>query len=271
LRRLGCALALSAIALAAPAFAKGKAAPAADPNAAVVEDLANQAAQKYAEGDFAQAVALSKKAYDIEPLAALLFNIATIYDKKMSERDLAMEYYRRFIAAKDADPARLEKATRRLEALKAQAPDNNNGNNNPPPATTVVITPPPVIVAPQKDDEEEKRLQRRSLMRISGIVAIGLGVVAIGIGSAFGVLAMNRNNDAGAFCNGPSCSDPKALTLTNDALTFANVSTAMFVVGGVAAVAGVLLFVLAPPGKKSVALAPQLGPGQGGLAFVGRF
>ncbi len=251
------------------ALAKGK--PAAppvepDPRNAAVEELASRAAERYAAGDYAQAIALTTKAYDIRPLGALLYNIAIIYDKKLKERDLAIDYYRRFLAARDAEPALLEKATHRLELLKA-APEPPVPPPAPPPAVTAPPVLPPATANP-RDDAEQPLARRRTIMLASGGTLLALGVVGIGVGGILGLVAMKNNNDAAAFCNGAACTDGRALGLTGDAMSAANASTALFVVGGVAAAAGAVLLAIAPSAKRPrVTLAPM----GTGLALAGQW
>lgn len=259
----------------APGLALAKGKPAAppeetDPRTAAVEDLASRAAERYAAGDFAQAIALTKKAYDITPMGALLYNVAIIYDKKLKERDLAIDYYRRFLAARDADPTLVEKANHRLEVLKA-TPDPP-----PPPPPPVVVAPPPVTTPPPTvapPDESDQRLAgRRLLLLASGGGLLALGVLSIGAGAILGLVAMKDNNDAASLCTGSACGDPRALTLTRDALSAANFSTGCFVAGGLAAAAGAILIVIAPPAKKSrVTLGPQAGPLGSGLVLSGQW
>src|SRR3954464_11901786 len=95
----GIALALatsvaSPIALAAPA-----------PEAKTAEQLANEAYEQHTAGRYAEAIATYLRVYEMSKAGTVLFNVATIYDRKMHERDLAMDYYRRYLRAADAEPA----------------------------------------------------------------------------------------------------------------------------------------------------------------------
>jgi hypothetical protein len=82
------------------------------------------------------------------------------------------------------------------------------------------------------------------------IIALGLGAVGIGVGTVAGLLAIDRANAAKAGCDGDSCLLSDASTAA-DARRLATVSTIGFVVGGVGAVAGVLLLVVRPGGRSS--------------------
>src|SRR6185436_186811 len=68
------------------------------------EDLAQQAFDAYSRGDFLSAVALYKRAYQTSSAGVILFNIANIYDKKLRDKELALEYYRRYLRSGDTEP-----------------------------------------------------------------------------------------------------------------------------------------------------------------------
>ncbi|MEQ9324675.1 MAG: tetratricopeptide repeat protein [Polyangiaceae bacterium] len=82
---------------------------------------------------------------------------------------------------------------------------------------------------------------------VGGVVAGSLGVIGVGLGTAFGVLAMNKEKDSLDRCPEPpnGCTS-EGVALRNDAFTFAHVSTAGFVVGGAGIATGLLLILLAP-------------------------
>lgn len=104
-----------AILIAAPVQAQP-----ADDAVSQVEALAGEARALYDAGEFGQAVAKYLEAYKLQPTAAVLYNVAVIYDKKLKEVDLAIDFYRRYIGSPDADPQAVQRATARLQALKAE-------------------------------------------------------------------------------------------------------------------------------------------------------
>src|SRR5258706_3153007 len=116
--RARCALALSL----ALAFAAGsvRAAPPETPPTEI-EELARQAYRENGEGKYAEAIATYMKAYELSHAAAILFNIAMIYDYRLHERALAIDYFRRYLQAPDAESAFAAKATERLSALKRES------------------------------------------------------------------------------------------------------------------------------------------------------
>jgi hypothetical protein len=90
-------------------------------------------------------------------------------------------------------------------------------------------------------------------------VALGaLGVAGLAAGAATGVLAIQKRNDSNAdgHCQGNQC-DATGVGLRSDSIAAGNASTALFVIGGAAAVAGVVLVVVAP---RKPAITLSLGP-----------
>jgi hypothetical protein len=90
------------------------------------------------------------------------------------------------------------------------------------------------------------------------IVAAGVGVVGIGVGTIFGLSAMSKHDDANAKCPG-ACSDQAGVELWNDARTAGNISTVGFIVGGVGLATGAILWITAKP-SRSTAIHADVGP-----------
>jgi len=92
----------------------------------------------------------------------------------------------------------------------------------------------------------------------------GLGVVAVGVGAAFGLTAISKNNESNdKGCFGNQCTAPAA-SLRNDARSAGTISTVAFSVGGAALAGGVVLFLTAPSSKNPSNRASArvlLGPG----------
>jgi hypothetical protein len=108
---------------------------------------------------------------------------------------------------------------------------------------------------------------------IPGVAAAGVGAASLIVGTAFGVLALNETADLKRKCKSNKCPDTAAVRKTQDAaLLDGNVSTAMFIVGGVGVAAGGVLLALVltsdPPKGKEKAKAfvrPWIGAGEGGV------
>jgi serine/threonine-protein kinase len=149
--------------------------------------------------------------------------------------------------------------------------DPNAAAAPPPPAVTgtAVTTSEPTSDAPPKDVPPEPK-KNHTLAFVLG----GVGIVGIGVGSYFGVRAMQKNKDADEFCDANNvCNDQQGLELTQDAKDAALISNIGFAVGGAALAAGIVLFVVAPGGDESNALriSPRVAKNGGGLSIGGSF
>lgn len=114
--------------------------------------------------------------------------------------------------------------------------------------------------------------------RSAGFVIGAAGVVGIGVGAAFGLLAMSRRDQSNAgFCDAQGYCDSQGLELRRGAIGAATVSTVAFVVGGALVAGGAALILVAPSargagagsGGQPAGVALTIGPGSVGV--VGRF
>jgi hypothetical protein len=104
--------------------------------------------------------------------------------------------------------------------------------------------------------------------RIIALVVGGVGVVGLGLGAAFGFVAISKKNEAQSACPGQSeCPTPDGVSKWNDVVSNGNVSTVAFIVGGVGLAAGVVLWLTAP--SSSTGEGPQVGLGLGTLRVRG--
>ena len=113
--------------------------------------------------------------------------------------------------------------------------------------------------------------EERTGSRVPGIIVTGVGGAALAIGGVFGGLAFSATSAAKSQCSGNLC-PPSAESDISRSKLFGNVSTGMLVAGGAVAVAGVVLTILAPGGKKkdeapkSGRVVPWVGADQVGIA-----
>jgi hypothetical protein len=97
--------------------------------------------------------------------------------------------------------------------------------------------------------------------RTIGLIVAGLGVVGVGIGTAFGLSASSTYDASNnGHCAGNQC-DQTGLDDRSSASTKAAISTVAFGVGGAAIVGGLVLYLVAPRAS-SVSVAPVMGPGR---------
>lgn len=115
-KSLACAVVLFASAAAIPAPAQAQ--PSID--AKLAEELAQQAFDAYSKGEYIQAIALYKKAYQASSAGVILFNIANVYDKKVKDKEQALDYYRRYLRSGDTEPELVKRASERLDIVRAE-------------------------------------------------------------------------------------------------------------------------------------------------------
>ncbi len=162
-------------------------------------------------------------------------------------------------------------------------PPNGNGNGNTPPPPNGNNPPPPNGNGNNPPPGGDTG-GGGSGLRIVGLTLAGVGVVGLGVGVAFAVLAGNKYAESNLYCidgTDPSGVDPcragtPGVGLREDAKTFAAVSTGLVIGGAALAVGGLTLFLVAPKGKPagamgSVRVTPTFGASGGGLLLSGQF
>jgi hypothetical protein len=97
------------------------------------------------------------------------------------------------------------------------------------------------------------------------LVAGGVGVVGVAVGSIFGLSSMSKHSEAEDQCPG-ACSNQAGVDLWNDARSAGNISTIAFAVGGVGLATGAILWFTAKPSRSS---AVQAHVGAGSLQIRG--
>ena len=114
--------------------------------------------------------------------------------------------------------------------------------------------------------------------KVLGLVVAGLGVVGLGVGSAFGLMTTSAWNDAKTACGGnPSqCTDVSGgQSKRSSAEGDATLSTVGFVAGGVLLAAGAVLFLTAPghegAPRSALTVVPAVGPTTAGIDVRGAF
>jgi hypothetical protein len=96
-----------------------------------------------------------------------------------------------------------------------------------------------------------------STQRILAVVAGGVGVVGLGVGTAFGIGASSRKNEAQSACPGNPCSTEDGAAKWSSAGAAGNVATVGFIAGGAALAAAAVLWLTAPgPAGTTVGVGP---------------
>jgi hypothetical protein len=104
----------------------------------------------------------------------------------------------------------------------------------------IVATPPPPPIVLPPADVTPPTPSGLSTRRTFALVAAGVGVVGVGLGTYFGIRAISKHNDDDATCKTDPC--PTARSLNDDAKSAADVSTISFAVGLVGLAAGAFLW-----------------------------
>ena len=100
-----------------------------------------------------------------------------------------------------------------------------------------------------------------------GIGVAGLGVVALGVGSVFGLMAVSKKSEATTSCGS---ADPKTcqvggdIGLWSDAKTLGNVSTVTFIAGGALLAGAAALWFLGAPSRSAPVVTGGIDPSGGG-------
>jgi tetratricopeptide (TPR) repeat protein len=219
-----------------------------------VEALAGEAQARYAEGQYPEAIRLYLKAYQVSPEAALLFNVAVIYEQQVRDPEIAIEYYRKYVIAPDAEPEVVVQATQRIEALRA---DRERAATN--------AAPPPAVVSAARPDPGAAPEPETPLRPIIGWSLVGLGgALAVG-GTLAGVLAQA---DEEAFRQSSDVVSKRDLRDRGEARALA--ADVMFVAAGAAVVGGAVVLLTGgdeAPGTPGAAVVPVAGGALGVVRF----
>lgn len=144
-----------------------------------------------------------------------------------------------------------------IPALEAIARPGGDGDDDPD------VTQPPDPAGPGPAVDASMWTGRRKL-------ALGVGaagVVALGVGSALGLSARSKWNDAeDNHCNAQLECDREGVDLADAARSRGNIATVAFVAGGAAVAGAVVLWITGGP-----EVAPVAGPGLAGVAVSGSF
>ncbi|AKT40540.1 hypothetical protein [Chondromyces crocatus] len=103
--------------------------------------------------------------------------------------------------------------------------------------------------------------------RIAGVAVGTLGLAALGVGSYFGASALGKMSESDdGHCDGNSRCDPVGRQLRQDGRAAGDVSTVLFIAGGVVLAGGIVLFATAPSSKRT-----EVSLGLGSIQMNGTF
>lgn len=138
-----------------------------------------------------------------------------------------------------------------IEYLPPVAPPSN-----PQPAAAGVARLPPSVTA------QDARPWFARHQRLLAVVAGGVGVAGVGVGTAFGLMAKPTYDKSAADCNGDVCG-PSGHDYRESAFTKAEISTVAFGIGAAGLIGGAVLWLTAPkasPSASAALVTPSVGP-----------
>jgi len=134
----------------------------------------------------------------------------------------------------------------------------------PPPEQKPEQKPPaPPPAAPAADENPG------GTQRIIGLVLAGGGLVGVGLGTYFGLRAIDKEKQADKNCSPTLCQEKADFESSDQAHSAATGSTISFVAGGALLAAGAVVFFTAPSKSSSVGLSPVVAPGFAGIRIGG--
>ncbi len=138
----------------------------------------------------------------------------------------------------------------------------------PPPAA-----PPAEVSPPERDRVQATEADTGDPYRTASYVVGGVGVVALGVGTYFGLQAMSKKSDSDAFCEGNRCK-PQGESLRNDAIDAAAWSTIGIGAGGALLAGAIVMYAVSgepSTERASVHTAPLVGARTLGWTAGGTF
>jgi hypothetical protein len=107
---------------------------------------------------------------------------------------------------------------------------------------------------------------------VAPLLAAGVGVAGLAVGSVFGLRALSKRNDARKSCP-DLCTDENGVSQWNDAKRAGTVSTVAFAIGGAGVAGALILWLTARPESSEVAAGrqPQVTVGLGNIGMRGQW
>ncbi|HWP09571.1 MAG TPA: hypothetical protein VNN72_27710 [Polyangiaceae bacterium] len=135
----------------------------------------------------------------------------------------------------------------------------------------------PLGGSPADTPAEQTGASKGPPLRTIGLIVGGVGIVGLGVGGVFALQANSANKESkeDGHCDAQNQCDTVGGEKRDDAKSAASVATVMFITGGVLTAAGVTLFLVGSPKRKSsgalVQATPVLGRNDAGLVVRGSF
>ena len=217
----------------------------APPTVGAVEQLAAQASTAYEAGQFVQAIGYYLRAHQLQPTAAILYNIAYIYDRKLDEPASAVSFYRRYVQSPDADPGAIERASVRIEELKPRLEAQVRASETP--------LPPSLPVRTQAEPRTPEPSRGMSGQSIGGWVTLAVGLGCLAGSGTFGWLAQKTHDD---FSEATSLSDAGSLRERGESQAL--VTDVLLGVGSAGVLTGLILLLSDTPDTDAIVEGPRV-------------
>lgn len=267
-------LAIAALALLTTLLAISGPVPSAHAQEATAPDfdtLLDRGVQHYQARQYEQAIEVFRQAFALRPEPEIVYNIARSYER-LARPTEAIAEYERFVALPGTTSELRTRAHASIRALRAELAASESAP--PEPAVTPTPTPAPVTapVEPPPPPPEGG-----SALGPVGWTMFGVGAVSVGVGVAFGVLTIDRND---AFLRAAPRSEQQ-IQLRDDVKESALAADILLIGGGVIAATGLVLAIVdatsssgserAASDGPSVAVLPYAGADSGGVTVLGSF
>lgn len=201
------------------------------PQIELAERYAAEAYEAYERREYGVAIRLYRSSLAAAASADVLFNMARIYDAKLSDRARASELYTRYLEQPDAEPKRIELAQQRLAALHLLEQEEQRRSGQEAERRLSAQA----AVDHQREDARRRR-------RASAIVIGSLGVASLALATGFGLAAWDRKRRVDDSCQRELCVSERGVRAAEDGTRMAHLSTATFITGGVLSTLGVGLW-----------------------------
>jgi hypothetical protein len=96
--------------------------------------------------------------------------------------------------------------------------------------------------------------------KVLALVAGGIGIAGLGVGAAFGVMALSKKSDAQSVCP-DQCATADGVNKWSDATSTGNISTIALIAGGAVVAGAAVLWLTAPSSVGAASTRVGLGPG----------
>ncbi len=223
--------------------------------------LSRESVEAYRSGQYDRAVQLLTRAYAIQPLPILLFNLAKAYEK-LNDLPRAKDFYEKYLASGMALPKYAQKAQTRVAEIAAELAKQQAAIEKPPPAPPPVVPPAPVVVKPPAPppplpvDLWQVRRPKLAAWATSSLL-VALGSLGAGVGLYLSVASLHSQYEA-------SLDEVTKRKLRVDADRRGIASSVMYGAAGLAAVSGfcAIYLLVRHPAKeaRSAALSPTIAP-----------